>query len=359
MNRVLRALGPAMPWPKPAEAVRAGLGAAIGLVVAGVILHRLSGGAVPMLIAPFGATAFLIFAVPNSPLAQPWSVVVGAIVSALVAIAVVHLVPQQLPAAALAVGGAMIAMAACRAMHPPAGAVALLIVLTADPAALPGPLFALHPVAEGSALLVALGVIWNRATGRVYPFRQAPAPGPQGTADPAPDRRLGLLPQDLQAILARLRLGPNLGAEDLGRALEAAEAEATARHLGGFTARDVMSRDLVFVAPDTAEPEVAALFRRHGFKTLPVRRPDGTLAGMIQDRDLIGVDSNLTAADLAGPAAPLPPDATLAQLLALISDGRQQSVPIVEGEGGHLIGLITRSDLIALLSRKVRHEEPL
>ncbi|MBK6466210.1 MAG: HPP family protein [Rhodobacter sp.] len=356
MNRVFRALGPAMPWPKPQEALRAGLGAALGLVVAGVVLHRLSGGAVPMLIAPFGATAFLIFAVPNSPLAQPWSVVVGSVASALVAVLAVHAVPAQLPAAALAVGGAVLAMAGLRAMHPPAGAVALLVVLTADPAALPGPGFALFPVAEGAALLVLCGVLWNRLTGRVYPFRQPAAQGPHGTSDAAPERRLGLLPDDLQAILDRLRLSANLGAEDLGRALEAAEAEATARHLGALSAADVMSRDVVTVAPDTPEPEIAAAFMHYRFNTLPVQREDGSLAGLILDRNLIAADSALTAVDLAAPVVTLPPEAGLAELLALISDGRQQSVPIVEG--GKLVGIITRSDLIALMARKVRMEEP-
>jgi len=355
MIRIFRALGPAMPFPKPAEALRAGLGTAIGLMVAGVVLHRLSGGAVPMLIAPFGATAFLIFAVPNSPLAQPWSVVVGSAVSALVAIAVVYLVPAQLPAAGLAVGGAVLAMAALRAMHPPGGAVALLVVLRADPTALHSPLFALHPVAEGAVLLVLAGVLWNRATGRVYPFRQAAAPSPQGTADPAPDRRLGLRPEDLAAILDRLRLSPNLGPEDLGRALEAAEEQATARHLGALNARDVMSCDLITVPPEMAKAELAALFRHHGFKTLPVCGAGGQLVGLVEDRDLIGADPALTAADLARHVPSLPPEADMDALLALIADGRQQSVPIVEED--HLIGLITRSDLIALLARKVRQED--
>ena len=361
MNRLLRGLGPSMPRPEVFEAARSSLGAALGLLLAGLVLRHYAAPPAVAMIAPFGATAFLIFAVPNSPLAQPWSVVVGSSVAALMGVAAVHMVPFQIAAAAFAVGGAVMLMAAFRAMHPPAGAVALMVVLSADPAALPGAGFALFPVATGSALLVLIGIVWNGLTGRVYPFRQSPTQGPQGTSDAAPDRRLGLLPEDLQAILTRLRLSPNLGAEDLGRALEAAEAEATARHLGGFTARDVMSRDLVFVPPDMPEPEVAEMFRYHGFKTLPVRHPDGTLAGLIDDRNLIGADSNLTAADLATPTSTLPPDAGLVDLLALISDGRQQSVPIIEPgvDGGKLIGIITRSDLIALLARKVRHEETL
>ena len=40
------------------------------------------------MIAPLGASAVLLFAAPNSPLAQPWSAVVGNSVSAAVAVAV-------------------------------------------------------------------------------------------------------------------------------------------------------------------------------------------------------------------------------------------------------------------------------
>ena len=45
------------------------------------------------LIAPFGASAVLVYAVPNSPLAQPWSVVMGNTLSALVALAVITAFP--------------------------------------------------------------------------------------------------------------------------------------------------------------------------------------------------------------------------------------------------------------------------
>lgn len=354
MRRLLRGLGPAVPWPAPAEALRAALGAALGLALTGLVLRAL--GATPGLIAPLGASAFLIFAVPNSPLAQPWAVVVGSTVSALAAIALLHLAPPTPELAALAVGLAVLVMAACRAMHPPAGAVALLVVLTADPAAPPGLLYALAPVADGTALLVLAGLAWNRLTGRVYPFRQPATTGPHGTADPVPDRRLGLRPVDLSAILDRLRLSPNLGTEDLGRALEAAEAAATARHLSGVTAADIMSRDVVALAPDTPAPQVARLFLHHGFNTLPVRAPDGGFAGLVDDRALIAADPAATAARLAHPAIALPPDATLSDLLPLLSDGRQQSVPITSA--GRLVGIVSRSDLIALLSRKLRHETP-
>jgi CBS domain-containing membrane protein len=44
----------------------------------------LSSTYVPIIVAPLGASAVLIFAVPSSPLAQPWPVVGGNMISAFV-----------------------------------------------------------------------------------------------------------------------------------------------------------------------------------------------------------------------------------------------------------------------------------
>ena len=81
LHRLTRALGPAIAPGSPREAVRAGIGALVGLGVSGLFLLS------PMgdlrigfyMIAPFGATSVLVFAAPNSPLAQPWSAVVGTV----------------------------------------------------------------------------------------------------------------------------------------------------------------------------------------------------------------------------------------------------------------------------------------
>ncbi|MBV6636778.1 MAG: HPP family protein, partial [Mameliella sp.] len=123
----LRSLGPAVASVSPVEALRAGVGAIVGLGLAGVFL--LSPAMDPdlglYLIAPFGATSVLLFAVPNSPLAQPWSAVVGNTVAALVGVAVCMTVADPTLRVALAVGLAITATILCRAVHPPAGAVAM------------------------------------------------------------------------------------------------------------------------------------------------------------------------------------------------------------------------------------------
>jgi CBS domain-containing membrane protein len=350
----LRHFGPAMTAPTVAEALRAAAGAALGLLACDLILW-LAAPSAPglfLLIAPFGASAFLIFVVPNSPLAQPWSAITGNTLAALAALATLTLTHDPLIAAPIAVAAAILLMAATRAFHPPAGAVALATVIAAQSDSFPGWSFAATPVLTGSAALVAAGILWNRATGRAYPFRQPPAPSPHGTADPAPDRRLGLAPADLAHLLDRLRMAPNIGVEDLARVLSAAGTEAAAHHLGHLTAADIMSRDLVTAAPTDDLQSLAQSFRTHRFKTLPLTDA-GHYAGLIDQSALLGLtDPTTTAADLATPAATLPPTATAAELMDLLADGHQQAVPILDGP--RLAGLVTRSDLIALLSARLR-----
>src|SRR4051794_36407933 len=71
------------------ERARSLLGAMIGLFLTGGLSQLAIGGSsnLPWLIAPMGASTVLLFAVPASPLAQPWSVLGGNLVSALVGVA--------------------------------------------------------------------------------------------------------------------------------------------------------------------------------------------------------------------------------------------------------------------------------
>ncbi|MDP3960760.1 MAG: HPP family protein [Pseudorhodobacter sp.] len=139
--RRLHGFGPAMALVAASEVVRAGLGGGLAVFAVAVLVRLLPGdGTVGFhLIAPMGATAVLVFATPNSPLAQPWSAVVGNTTSALVAVLVLHWVPPPF-ANGLAVAAALAVMLALRALHPPGAAIALLVV-------------PLEPVTEGARLV--------------------------------------------------------------------------------------------------------------------------------------------------------------------------------------------------------------
>lgn len=364
----LRGFGPAMAGAKAVDLGRAGLGAALGLLLAGLALQATGLG---QLIAPFGASAVLVYAVPNSPLAQPWSVVAGNTLSALVALAVLAALPHAAWAAALAVGLAIAAMLAARALHPPGGAVALLVALggTGDGLA------TLATVAFGSALLVGVGLAWNAAVGRVYPFRQPAQPGPHGTQDPTPAARIGLDPAELAGILEDYHQSANLGVADLARLVGAAEQAQAARRMEGFTAADIMSRDLVTVGPQAPLAQVADLFRTRGFTSLPVVEGD-RLLGLIfqidlirraredafrQHRSLLSALIRLVDAQRARPPKAgeimqtgtprITPTTPVGAILPLLADGGAEAVPVLDG--ARIVGIVTRTDLVSALAQRL------
>lgn len=382
LAKIMRGLGPAMPAAHPAEALRAGVGACVGLAVVGLfILSPLVDLQLGLyLIAPFGASAVLLFAVPNAPLAQPWSAVVGNTLAALVGVAVCLSVPDPALRIALAVGLAIAVMILCRAVHPPAGAVAMTAAMSPDAVAELGFWFALAPVAVGTVAMVVLAMAYARLTGRRYPFRHFDDRNAQGTTDPAPMQRLGLSEAELTDLLDRYRQSFNMGAEDLARLIGAAELQAASHRTGPLTAADVMSRDLVTVTAETPLGQVADLFRRHRCTSLPVVGAEDRFLGLIFQMHLIDrarddalrLNRGFGAAmsrmldrsrdtpaqaheimSVAGPRAV--PDTPIAALLPMMAEGTVDAVPVLAQ--GRLQGIVTRTDLIAALA-KVSLQQP-
>lgn len=376
----LRALGPVAAVPVK-EALRAGLGALIGLLLASILASLLAPDqwAGLYLIAPFGATSVLLFAAPNSPLAQPWPAIVGNTVSALVTVGVCQLVHDPLLSIPLSVGLAIVTMALLRATHPPGGAVAITVAVGAErilaDGLISGLYYALLPVALGTLVLVTVAVIYAHVTGRRYPLRQFAESNRNLTKDPVAVERIGLSEQELTDILSNYRQSLNLGVEDLARLISAAELQAASHRAGPETADHIMSRDLVTVLPDTPIHDVAALFVRHGFTSLPVVARDGEFRGVIFQLHMIKANLDQGGADQGGalsrirrlgrPARPrirqaadimqvdlstANADTPIAALLPQLAANGLDAVPIVDGP--RIVGVVTQTDLIAALARQ-------
>jgi CBS domain-containing membrane protein len=173
----------------------------------------------PIIVAPLGASAVLVFAVPASPLAQPWPVVGGNIISTLIGVAAFNLVPNGTVAAGVAVGAAILVMSLLRCLHPPGGAAALTAVISGGGIHAAGYDFAFAPVGINSIALVSLAVIFHRATARSYPHR-AVAP---------PTAPAGLHLADIDAALAEMHESFDISRDDLDALLSRAEAHAMKR----------------------------------------------------------------------------------------------------------------------------------
>ncbi|KAA2212225.1 HPP family protein [Pseudoroseomonas oryzae] len=287
-------------WPTPmtvsiTERLRGCLGAVSGLLLTGLASAAINGNwSTPsMLIAPLGASAVLLFAVPASPLAQPWSIVGGNTVSALIGVTCAQLIGDPLFAAPLAVSLAIGAMFALRCLHPPGGAIALTAVLGGPAVTSAGYEFVLLPVGLGSLLLMATALVFNNATRRPYPHSHQARPSHSHlTTDGKPTERLGVSAEDLDAALRQHDEFLDISRDDLGELVQEAEMRAYRRRFGQITCADIMSRDVVTARPDMPLREAWALLRRHDIRALPVIDADQRVTGMISEADLLAVVEN-------------------------------------------------------------------
>ncbi len=151
------------------------MGAGFGLLLTGLIGQFYGGRHGVWLIAPLGASAVLLFAVPASPLAQPWPVLGGNLLSAVVGVLCAKCLGVSPLSAGLAGGLAILLMQIARCLHPPGGAVALTAVLaSAGPMGQLGLGFALFPVAINTLTLLAVAYLFHRISGHSYPHRPLP-----------------------------------------------------------------------------------------------------------------------------------------------------------------------------------------
>ncbi|WP_322964241.1 HPP family protein [Sphingomonas fuzhouensis] len=203
--------------------VLACVGAVIGIALTIIVCGGLPplGPDLPIIVAPLGASAVLVFAVPASPLAQPWSVVGGNVLSTLVGVAMFQAIPSLPLAAGCAVGGAILVMSLARCLHPPGGAAALTAVIGSQGIHAAGFSFAFAPVAINSIALVALGMFFHRATGRSYPHEPAVVP-------PSTDLSR-IRAADIDAALEDMHESFDIAREDLDMLLAHAERHARAR----------------------------------------------------------------------------------------------------------------------------------
>jgi CBS domain-containing membrane protein len=359
------------------EQLRAGAGAIVGLLVTALISYFLLDGKSGMafLIAPMGASSVLLFAVPASPLAQPWSVFGGNVVSALVGVTCAHAVANPMLAAPLAGGLAILCMFLTRCLHPPGGAVALTAVLAGPAVHAAGYEFAFVQVGLNTGLMVLAALAYNNLTGRRYPHSQQSSLQPaHDTRDPMPTARIGFDPADLDAVVKRYGQVLDVSRDDLESIILATEMRAYERRFGIITCGDIMSKDAVTLDFATELDEAWRLLRHHKVHALPVLNKARRVIGIVAQSDFLRhseldeysgfreslrrflgrspathsekpeVVGQIMSSKVVSAKAGTP----IVELVPLMSNSGLHHVPVVNDEN-RFVGMVTQSDLLAAL----------
>lgn len=203
------------------------IGALCGIAVIYAVTHWvLPSEAAIWVVASMGASAVLLFAVPHGALSQPWAVLGGQVLSALVGVICQKLFPDQAFTPALAVGAAILVMHYARCIHPPGGATALAAVSGGPAISALGFHYVLSPVLLNVVLILAVAVAFNG----LFAWRRYPAP--LARLPETPKLPAGPAPEDLYHALRKMDSFIDVQFDDLLKILQLAQEHAQAQRLG-------------------------------------------------------------------------------------------------------------------------------
>jgi CBS domain-containing protein len=126
-------------------------------------------------------------------------------------------------------------------------------------------------------------------------------------------------------------------------------------------ARDVMTRSVVTVRPETTVADAISILVRRGFTSLPVVDDQGELVGIVSEADIVGDrfaevastestrPSRAVVDVMTSPVLGVSHDVDLSTVARAMLLGHRRSMPIVDGS--KLIGIITRRDILRMLTR--------
>lgn len=178
-----------------------------------------------IMVTSLGATAVLLFAVPQGALSQPWAVLGGHLLSAFVGVSCQQLFPDQTWTPALAVGLAVGVMHYTRCMHPPGGATALAAVIGGAEIYRLEYFYLLMPILVNVVSILLMAIAFNA----FFPWRRYPAHlVKRKLAKPAlaAERQFELTQEDFSAAMQQLNSYVDITSENLTQLLELAKQHA-------------------------------------------------------------------------------------------------------------------------------------
>jgi len=120
------------------------------------------------------------------------------------------------------------------------------------------------------------------------------------------------------------------------------------------TAADIMTRKVVTTKTDRSVWDAARMLLDKGYGGMPVVDSDGKLIGMVSGFDVISKTGKTVGEIMSRGVVYVNPSDSLEDVIHLMGLHGIRRVPVCEGE--RLVGIISRSDLLAHFTDQFEHE---
>lgn len=344
------------------ERLLCGLGALIGLGLSSFISWWVLGNINAWYIAPMGASSVLLFAIPASPLAQPWNIVVGNAIAAVIGVTCALYIPNLTEAFSVAVALSIFLMMTTDSLHPPSGAVAITAVLGGHAVQDLGYYFVLYPVLLNSVLLLLIAIVFNRLLGKQYP---QVAQVNYRSKDPTPTQKVTIHPQDIQDVLEQQTQLLDISEYDLQKLILAAQEKANERQNSNFTCADIMSWDVVSLNENDEIQDALDKFKNMNLMSLPVINNDGKLVGTLALYEIVEWFKRATDVRtsweqqvkdiMVRQVVTVKPTQPIQNLVPYFVERSFNYIPVVENQ--KIVGIVSRADMIAALNQQLAYKE--
>ena len=335
-----------------------GIGALLGLAISSLISWYVLGDFNAWYIAPMGASSVLLFAVPASPLAQPWNMVVGNTIAGIIGVTCAIFISNSTEAFSVAVALAIFLMMTTDSLHPPSGAVAITAVLGGESIHQLGYYFIFYPVLLNSVLLLVIAIIFNRLLGKQYP---QVAQINTRTKDPTPTQKVTIQPQDIQDVLEEQTELLDISEYDLQKIILEAQAKANARIVSEFLCQDIMSKDVISLYEQDDIHQALDKFKHINLMSLPVVNTEHELVGTLALYDVVewfkrAADpraswEHLVKQIMDRKVVTVQPTQPIQDLVPYFVERSFNYIPVVEQQ--KLVGIISRADMIAVMQQQL------
>ncbi|WP_089605842.1 HPP family protein [Acinetobacter piscicola] len=335
-----------------------GIGALLGLAISSLISWYVLGDLNAWYIAPMGASSVLLFAVPASPLAQPWNMVVGNTIAGIIGVTCAMYIPNLTEAFSVAVALAIFLMMTTDSLHPPSGAVAITAVLGGESVHQLGYHFIFYPVLLNSVLLLVIAIIFNRLLGKQYP---QVAQLNTRSKDPTPTQKVTIQPQDIHDVLEHQTELLDISEYDLQKIILEAQEKANARAVNQYLCQDIMTKDVICLQEQEEIQDALVKFKHVNLMSLPVINTEHQLVGTLALYEVVewfkrAADpraswEHLVKQIMDRKVVTAQPTQPIQDLVPYFVERSFNYIPVVENQ--KLVGIISRADMIAVMQQQL------
>ncbi len=188
--------------------------------------------------------------------------------------------------------------------------------------------------------------------------------------------------EDVAAAVKELKLNLTLSADDLQKIYSVACRHAQARFASAMRVRDAMTRDVLSVSKYDDIGNAVRLLAEKNISGLPVIDRENRVVGIVSEADVVSMVGSrrahtfkeilrsivghplperkighLVGDIMTSPAVTVYPDAEISEAVRLMDSQRIRRLPVVDKDQ-RLVGLISRSDIVKAMGRKLAEARP-